>query len=945
MLVVALRWLVGFWMLGCLVAGFTVLGDLVRVWQLRRRLRPCHDESIAETLTEAMRLTGLSQRPKVYLSDCVGSPCTSGVWNPILILPQSMLDQPDADSAMQLGALTHECAHIARRDVAWALLGRLVQSVYWWDPGLRRIVRELSHLREEICDNHVLRSSVDIRLYAKALVDFAAAPLARPLIGVIGMVANENPLSGRVERLLEESPDQTTRVEWSSRRGIAYIVLVACGVIGIIGASSKVAGALARVLLPAFEESEPSRQVAVSTWVESEAVPQVPYWSGESRVRRSTPTTEIRRPVAAAPAAAFSRDSTRDESFVPPPEIADSAPFVPPMEAGSGVFNPAPPSELSEPVEAGSGVGNSFTPVPVPVYEEAPVAVRPRPQATPPGAANPRPRQLNPNTRMRAITTTELINGKPVTVTRMVPYMTDEGTAPTRPVPAYEAGENEFPTAPLPPPVDLNGTPPTDEFQNKPRVQEQQFRTLELYLAEDPNLQHGDQVLVTVTHAESESTLPNRIYFEGLTYYSPKTEPTFDSPEDSPLADPNLDAAPLVAPPVPPAAVPAEEAANPDQPAPPTSNPETPATSGWFTFSGHASTIKALAYLQSRGAVTSVTKAEPPTAERTHAGIGLAPASDEPDTAMFRLSLEAVANEAGQWSGLRCWGRDLPGETPELRLAELTRILIRWKEECLNLAHVYQVQSAIHPANNHREEKLLQFAWRMKLTTTLHIFDNMRYSDVQQIIAVCESLQIQTQVIAGTQAAADVMSPLAYTFAELTLVYDKKGHKVGDHAVLLAEQAGTKGAQVIADAQFNSVLNSFSLTHPQFHSTLLLNVDPDLPMETLLSFIARANRAGFKSVELLPREELRVYVGDQLAPLLSDAPSVLQTAPIDLSAPMLNHAVPSNEGGDLIPENEIPSVQITEPLSDSPVTMFTSKPLRERRNPLPIPAETFVVEH
>lgn len=955
LLVVALRWLAGFWTLGGLVAGFFVARDLFRVRQLRHQLKPCHDASIAVTLVEAMRVTGLRHSPEVFVSDCVGSPCTSGVWKPILILPQTMLDQPQADPAMQLGVLTHECAHIARRDVAWALSARLVQSVYWWEPGLRRIVRELSHLREEICDNHVLSSSIDVRQYAKALVDFAAAPLARPLIGVIGMVANDNPLSGRVERLLEESPDQTTRVEWRSRRGVAYIVLVAFGVIGVIGASSKVAGALAQVLLPAFEEPESSR----ATPVASGAVPRTPVWSGESRVSRGTLTT------AASLAAAAEKDTKRNTLIAPSFSTVDTEPFGTPQEAGSGTFNPPPPTDFSEQFEAGSGIvedsemESPFPPGTIfePTGDDAPVTILPRTQAAPNGTAQPAspstPHAKQP-TRMKAVTSTEIVNGKPVVITRVVPIVPDEDSSPTfapdKPIPG------NLPTPSPAVPMYQSGAPNTHGNQNEPTVQKHQIRNVNLHLAEDPKLQHGDQVVVAVTHSGSEGSLPNRIYFEGLTYNSPKDKPTSDSNEKSPEVDPFSDFKPTDVPPAPPAVTPAEATNKPDPAAPPATDTGTPDTSGWFLFSGRESTANALAYLQSQGAVTSVTKAEPSATANNHSKNGLDPIPDEPGT-VFRMSLEAVTNNPGQWIGLRCWGRDLPGETPELRLTELTRVLTRWKEECKKEPHPYRTRQLIHPETGQIIQQQYAVSDRnpSKLVATLRIIDNMRYSDVQLIVAACEALQIQTQVITNAQPAADVIAPMAYTSAELTLVYDKKGQKVGNRAVLLAGHDMMIGAQVIADPQFNSVLNSFALSHPQCYSTLLLKVDPDLPLEPLLSFIARANRAGFKNVELLPREELHIRPSDQFGPLLRNTQLESQPVPVGSSAPLYapqpvptydSRSVPAESDDDNQPQlNFSPTTEDSEPLSALPVPTLISRSGRIRHDPLPIPAMTGVNEH
>jgi len=909
------------WMAGTLVAGFSLIRDLLRVRRMQRELQLCENDSIQATLTEAMQATGLRRRPEVCLSSLIGSPCTSGAWRPILILPQTMLDHREQDSATLLGVLTHECAHIVRRDVAWSLLARVVQSVYWWEPGLRRIVRQLSHLREEICDNHVLSSSIDARLYAKALVDFAAGPLFRPLVGVIGMVGKDNPLADRVERLLQESPDTTTRLGWQSKWGVATIVVLVCGVIGVIGAQAEISSAISRVLSPAFDKSPSRDPIASATVAESRAVP---IWSGESP---SSPATQSFEP-ALAQAAAAAEDPFSQKGI--------------PTEAGSGVSLPVQSfSPFSEPTEAGSGVSAA------PLYDDAPlkppadepVTQSPFSDATETGSS-PHQRPSPPVTEYKPVISTLVVDGKPVTVTRMVPVFK----------PANAASDSEQPL------LEEKADPGLHDL-NVP------YPKIVLELLDAPAFPIGGRVTVVATLPEGESLLPKRIRFEGLTVAGYESAP----PPLNLLPDPAVP--PPAAVTVPPAtpSVPAEtppvEAATTEAPAAPAPEKAAPFKKHTILLSGPQSTIDALTSLKTKAVLTVVTKDDKPAIEPVPDQGSAAAALPEP-ALVFRMSLEALADDAGQYKGLRCWGRDLPHTAPDKGLRELGEILKNWKAELMGAAQDSDTLAVIRrEPYSVRDGSTTRTEWRLVTqqisradfmtlcSVELHVFDNMRYGDVQTILKVCEAQQLKVKIVSGSGDVPVAAQPQVYTTAELALVYDKKGQRVGDRAVLLAEKAGVSGMQVISsDDQINACLHNFVHHHRNSTPTLLLKADPDLSFETLQSFIILANRAGIPHVEFMPREELQLRANDQLVPLLNETPRPVAEPTrekldgeyqLNRAEPTIDQSLPEFEEPQSRSRSFAPAGEITSEFEPA----LPRKPGRVRWDPQPIPSESLVREH
>ncbi len=115
------------WGLGLIVSLGFLLRDLRRVHRLRQRMVPCSHELATTLLAQVCQSIGMRHsllccQPGSDLSLYGGDP-SSGGRSPGL----------DAEGAIDrdalLGILTHEVAHVRRRDVAWSLLIRVARAI------------------------------------------------------------------------------------------------------------------------------------------------------------------------------------------------------------------------------------------------------------------------------------------------------------------------------------------------------------------------------------------------------------------------------------------------------------------------------------------------------------------------------------------------------------------------------------------------------------------------------------------------------------------------------------------------------------------------------------------------------------------------------------------------------------------------------------------------
>jgi carboxyl-terminal processing protease len=173
---------------------------------------------------------GLRKMPPAYLSRLTGVPMSIGLWRPAIVMPEAMAWK--SDEGQLQAVLLHEMAHIARRD-HWVGVGQRIAAVlFWWNPLVHQTCGNISELREEICDNHVLRVQGEGQRFARILVDLAARVTQAPLLpSTVGVLEPKLAgLAGRVSRLLNKEHSMETQMNLMSK-----LLVFACSLVLLIG--------------------------------------------------------------------------------------------------------------------------------------------------------------------------------------------------------------------------------------------------------------------------------------------------------------------------------------------------------------------------------------------------------------------------------------------------------------------------------------------------------------------------------------------------------------------------------------------------------------------------------------------------------------------------------------------------------------------------------------
>lgn len=194
-----------------------------RLWRLARRARPVPDAvdrlfaSIAGERGRRVRLlaNGQTELPIMF-----------GIWRPVILLPEGWCRGGEA-AALRY-ALAHEWSHVERRDLAWWQLTMLVQCLFFYQPLVWWLRRQLRLYQDLVADRRAARQAPVSEDYAEFLVRLARGRAKASLVA-LGVADNRSNLYRRVTMLLEtrNTISFSCGRRWSCASGVAALALVA----------------------------------------------------------------------------------------------------------------------------------------------------------------------------------------------------------------------------------------------------------------------------------------------------------------------------------------------------------------------------------------------------------------------------------------------------------------------------------------------------------------------------------------------------------------------------------------------------------------------------------------------------------------------------------------------------------------------------------------------
>lgn len=227
---------------GLLMVGARLLAGLLLLGRWTRAARPVRCPAWQEAFERARLAAPDGARLRLLVSDSVPSPLSWGWRNPVILIDPDTLAEPREADAI----LAHEVAHVARRDWAALIVTRLAATLFWFNPLVWLLEREVVHQAEEAADCEAALS-VEPAFYARTLLTLAQ--VNGRLIPANSIAPKGSALGRRVRAIL----DRRLRERPSGSRWTAFASILCIGIAAPVAAMQLVEAARAQEAPPAPE--------------------------------------------------------------------------------------------------------------------------------------------------------------------------------------------------------------------------------------------------------------------------------------------------------------------------------------------------------------------------------------------------------------------------------------------------------------------------------------------------------------------------------------------------------------------------------------------------------------------------------------------------------------------------------------------------------------------
>jgi len=185
------------WLGGVIMSGTRLLAGLATLARWTRRASEVVDPVWRDAFERVRWAAPRPESIRLLVADGPRSPLSWGWRRPVILIDADTLADPDEAEAI----LAHEIAHVARRDWPALMLARIAAALFWFNPLVWLLEREVVQQAEEAADLEAA-AQIEPTRYAQTLLSLAQACR---LVPANNMAPSARALSRRVKAVLNDA--------------------------------------------------------------------------------------------------------------------------------------------------------------------------------------------------------------------------------------------------------------------------------------------------------------------------------------------------------------------------------------------------------------------------------------------------------------------------------------------------------------------------------------------------------------------------------------------------------------------------------------------------------------------------------------------------------------------------------------------------------------------
>lgn len=188
----------GIWIAGMIFMILLMAKSSLHLCALKKSALPLQNPDVRRLYKSCLDEIGIRKYIPVYSTAFLKSPVITGLLSPCIYLPLHLIsDYAETDMRYML---LHELQHYKHKDMAATYLMNLAGVIYWFNPFIWYVLKEMRNDREIACDTSVLEMLEEDSYedYGNTLINFAEKLSLTPFPFVSGLSGNMKQMKRRI---------------------------------------------------------------------------------------------------------------------------------------------------------------------------------------------------------------------------------------------------------------------------------------------------------------------------------------------------------------------------------------------------------------------------------------------------------------------------------------------------------------------------------------------------------------------------------------------------------------------------------------------------------------------------------------------------------------------------------------------------------------------------
>jgi beta-lactamase regulating signal transducer with metallopeptidase domain len=204
------------WFMGIVIGTVKFIANRQRLNKYKSSALPCAKEQVINRVTGLAEDLGVRRKVQVVISAILNSPMAIGVLKPTIYLPAGLISGFSTEELDTI--LIHELSHIKRHDYFINLFLVFIETVFFFNPIVLHLVKDIRKEMEYVCDDEVLEWHNQIA-YAKVLVKLQEINLSNQV--ALAAKNKQSQFKQRIERMINQNNKKV-----SPKLGVVVVLFI-----------------------------------------------------------------------------------------------------------------------------------------------------------------------------------------------------------------------------------------------------------------------------------------------------------------------------------------------------------------------------------------------------------------------------------------------------------------------------------------------------------------------------------------------------------------------------------------------------------------------------------------------------------------------------------------------------------------------------------------------